>query len=181
MTSCLSSEAIRDRLQRDNHTFVVITILAFILFRLTCTPKEARMSRPPYKEMPEKVVLEKTGTHVEVTAGPYTKRELRQLLLSSLSLLSGIGDREIELMRLSGLDPDDIRSFKAGQTFGADGKELFDDPDKTSAALRLVELIANEGKRDLENDLADLLRSKGISDDLLKRILTYGLNDETIR
>lgn len=33
----------------------------------------------------DEVVLEKIGHHVEVV-GPYTKRELRRLLLSSLSL-----------------------------------------------------------------------------------------------
>lgn len=53
------------------------------------------MSRKLIKNTPVKVVLEKTGTHVEVTAGPYTKRELRELLQSSLSLLPETGEREV--------------------------------------------------------------------------------------
>lgn len=78
---------------------------------------------------------------------------------------------------MSGVDPDDLRSLKEDETLGVDGEELFIEESKESAVLELVQLIAN----DLENNLVDLLRSKGISDDLINRILTYGLTDETIR
>lgn len=97
---------------------------------------------------------------------------------------------QIELIRLSGVDPDDVRRIKDGEIFGADGKELFEDTDKKIAAMRLLKLIASDGKPSEndrterstpENDLALLLRNKGISDDLIHKILSFGLTDETIR
>ncbi|XP_048511535.1 uncharacterized protein LOC125501015 isoform X2 [Athalia rosae] len=137
----------------------------------------SRSERPD--DTPEKVVIEKIGPHVEITVGRYTKRQLREMLVSSLSLLSRSGaDRENDSVRLSGSEPEDVRRIRNGEDIT--DLEYGDE----SAALRLSDLISvEEGAKsgDLEKDIADLLRSKGISDDLIKKILSHGLTDELIR
>ncbi|XP_051167451.1 myb-like protein D isoform X2 [Leptopilina boulardi] len=61
----------------------------------------------------DEVVLEKTGHHVKIF-GPYTKKDLRRLLLSSMSLYPDT-DNEQEALEFIGISEQELRNIKNGE------------------------------------------------------------------
>ncbi|KAK2587413.1 hypothetical protein KPH14_003127 [Odynerus spinipes] len=172
----------------------------------------------------EKVVLEKKADRVAIS-GPYSKRELRELLLSSLSLLRSdkTDNTELEstLKKGTGLSQVDLDKIKEGKVdeLSKEAEQALQDisvtkdtikgtaedtikgtAEDTSAADDTITSVAKDGETDPEGrrstkgegkdseeskearkSLGDLLRERGLSESLVKSLLTNGLTDEYIR
>ncbi|XP_033215079.1 uncharacterized protein LOC117171674 isoform X2 [Belonocnema kinseyi] len=171
----------------------------------------------------EKVVLEKIGPHVEIY-GPYTKRGLRRLLLSSISLYPD-KDNQKETLKQIGLNEQDLKNIKNDQQLSEKTQRTLQDLEITKDMIlkakskKSKEYLRKDNKKRGENvthakeakdkkynkdcyekgkgdknvrkreksirsakeNFIEHLKQRGISNDLMARLLRNGLTEETIR
>ncbi|KAI4504362.1 hypothetical protein M0802_000833 [Mischocyttarus mexicanus] len=144
----------------------------------------------------ERVILKKEGRHVKVS-GAYTKRELRKLLYSSTSILQSDDESRTKRslksdIKLSQVDLDKIKEDKIEEISKKDKRILPKDlhvtidvirnvPRKNKEKVKNILLRDDKRKRINEKSLREHLRDIGLSDSLIKALLTNGFTDEYIR